>query len=167
MRSPFPLPPMKTANPEGAAPATIAGGPASRGPGGDAPEQRRQARVPVRTPLEFTIADPKNVTFGFVTDLSAGGAFVQTAFPAPLGRAVVLRVWRPGWHEEVLLQGVVRWVRADGADGMGVEFTAIGRREAWAIADLADGAAAPAPRAVAPAASARARPGADARRPMP
>jgi hypothetical protein len=94
------------------------------------PEQRRHPRSPVRVPVEFTMGDPKNITFGFATDLSSGGAFVQTAFPASAGHVVFLRVWRPGWPEEMMLHGVVRWTRGD---GMGLEFAKLGLREAAAV----------------------------------
>jgi uncharacterized protein (TIGR02266 family) len=101
------------------------------------PDRRRQFRFPLRSPVEFTGADPKNVTFGFATDLSSAGAFVQTAFPAALGSPVVLRLWRPGWSDELHLCGVVRWSRRHGMGvGMGVEFESMGLREARLIDDL-------------------------------
>jgi len=110
-------------------------------------DQRRHPRIALRSPVEFFAADPRHVTFGFATDVSAGGVFVQTPFPAPRGRKVVLRVWRPGWTEEVLLRGVVRWT---GAAGMGVKFTSLGRDEARVLgrlvvesANLSGGAAPP------------------------
>jgi PilZ domain len=71
--------------------------------------------------------------FGFVTDISVGGAFVRTHFPSPAGSDVVLRLWPSGWDEELVLAGVVRWSRED---GMGVEFTSVGPRETQAIATL-------------------------------
>ena len=80
--------------------------------------------------VEFTRWDPKNNTFGFATDISVGGAFVETMFPAPLGSAICVRVWPPGWATEVILPGIVRW-RA--ASGMGVEFLNVGPREALGI----------------------------------
>jgi len=46
-----------------------------------------------------------------------------------------MRLWPSGWDEELILPGVVRWT--DG-HGMGVEFAAVGPREASAIAKLAD-----------------------------
>ncbi len=97
------------------------------------PERRRFSRSPLRSPVEFTSADPRNVTFGFAMDLSAAGAFVQTAFPARSGSAVVLRLWRPGWAAELHLHGVVRW---SCAGGMGVEFASIDRRKEGLIDEL-------------------------------
>jgi hypothetical protein len=99
------------------------------------PERRRFPRSDLRSPVEFTGADPRNVTFGFAMDLSPGGAFVQTAFPAASGRAVVLRLWRPGWAAELHLRGVVRW---SCAGGMGIEFASVDGREARLIDELVE-----------------------------
>jgi hypothetical protein len=97
------------------------------------PDRRRQFRFPLRSPVEFTGADPKNVTFGFATDLSSAGAFVETAFPAASGSPVVLRLWRPGWSSELHLRGVVRWSRPG---AMGVEFALLGAQEAGLVDEL-------------------------------
>jgi hypothetical protein len=91
---------------------------------------RRHHRFPLKSAVEFTRWDPKNHVFGFATDISVGGAFVETAFPAPLGSQIVVRVWPPGWATEMLLPGVVRW---ESSAGMGVQFVVVGPREALAI----------------------------------
>jgi len=96
---------------------------------------RRHLRRPVKTPLEFTPWDPRCITFGFAMDISMGGVFVETVFPAARGSDVVMRLWPSGWDEELILPGVVRWT--DG-HGMGVEFAAVGPRETGAITKLAD-----------------------------
>jgi hypothetical protein len=94
------------------------------------PRGRRHHRFPLKNVVEFTLWDPKNNVFGFATDISVGGAFVETAFPAPAGSQVVVRVWPPGWPSEMLLPGIVRW---GSATGMGVEFMTVGPREALGI----------------------------------
>jgi hypothetical protein len=96
---------------------------------------RRFLRRPVKTPLEFTPWDPRRITFGFATDISVGGVFVETDFPAVSGCEVVVRLWPAGWEEELILPGVVRWACTG---GMGVEFVCVGSREKRAIDDLAD-----------------------------
>jgi hypothetical protein len=98
-------------------------------------EHRRHPRLPLCSPVEFTGTDPKHVTFGVATDVSVSGIFIETAFPAAAGRLIVVRVWRPGWSDEVQvpLRGVVRWSRPG---GMGVEFTSLGRREARVLGAL-------------------------------
>jgi hypothetical protein len=97
------------------------------------PDRRRYSRCELRSPVEFTGVDPKNVTFGFAVDLSSGGAFVQTAFPAASGSWVVVRFWRPGWAAELHMRGLVRWACSA---GMGVEFAAVGWREERLIDEL-------------------------------
>jgi len=96
---------------------------------------RRYLRRPVKTPLEFTPWDPKCIIFGFARDISTGGAFVETHFPASAGKDVVMRLWPVGWDEELILPGVVRWTHDR---GMGVEFVSVGPREALAIRRLID-----------------------------
>jgi len=57
-----------------------------------------------------------------VRDLSAGGVFVSTATPAPVGTTVKLLFALP--EGEVRVEGTVRY--ADATKGMGVEFTRMG-----------------------------------------
>jgi hypothetical protein len=96
---------------------------------------RRYPRRPVKTPLEFTPWDPRCIIFGFARDISKGGAFVETHFPASSGKDVVMRLWPHGWDEELILPGIVRWTSGK---GMGVEFVSVGLREATAIRKLID-----------------------------
>jgi hypothetical protein len=91
---------------------------------------REYRRFSLKSAVEFTRWDPKNNVFGFVTDISVGGARVETTFPAPIGADVLIRAWPPGWDEEILLAAVVRW---KSSAGMGVEFISIGPHEALAI----------------------------------
>jgi hypothetical protein len=91
---------------------------------------RRHHRFPLKNVVEFTPWDPKNNVFGFATDISVGGAFVETAFPATPGTKILVRVWPPGWTSEMLLPGIVRW---GSPAGMGVEFLSVGPREALGI----------------------------------
>jgi uncharacterized protein (TIGR02266 family) len=94
---------------------------------------RRHNRSPLKTPLEFTRDDPKQVTFGFAKDISVGGMCVETEFPAPPRSQVVLCMTLPGLSEPMILAGVVRWRRSN---GMGVRFVSLGASEASAIAEL-------------------------------
>jgi len=68
-----------------------------------------------------------------VTDISIGGAFIETVFPAAPASELALRMWPWGWGEEVVVVGIVRW---RGAAGMGVQFVSVGRLEAGAIRKL-------------------------------
>jgi hypothetical protein len=90
-------------------------------------------RFAVKAPVEFSPWDPKRNFFGFATDISAGGAFIETAFPAPPISQLALRIWPWGWGEEVIVASVVRWT---GATGMGVQFVSVARPEVLAIRQL-------------------------------
>jgi hypothetical protein len=94
---------------------------------------RRHTRSPVKTPLEFTRDDPRQVTFGFATDICVGGMFVETEFPALPGSTVTVRVTLPGLVDETVALGVVRWTRSR---GMGISFLSIGADDTRAIAGL-------------------------------
>ncbi len=94
---------------------------------------RRHTRSPVKTPLEFTREDPRQVTFGFATDIGVGGMFVETEFPAPSGSTVTVRLTLPGLVDETVALGVVRWTASK---GMGVKFLSIGVDDTRAIAEL-------------------------------
>jgi hypothetical protein len=95
--------------------------------------ERRLTRFTLNAPVEFNLWDPRKSFFGFLTDISIGGAFVETSFAAPAASELALRTWPWGWGEEVVLAGVVRW---KGASGMGVQFVSVGPREARAIRAL-------------------------------
>jgi hypothetical protein len=95
--------------------------------------ERRLTRFALNAPIEFNLWDPRKNFFGFVTDISIGGAFIETAFPALPSSDIALRMWPWGWGEEVVVAGVVRW---RGTAGMGVEFVSVGPREARAIREL-------------------------------
>jgi hypothetical protein len=91
--------------------------------------ERCLTRIALRAPVEFNLWNPTKRFFGFATDISERGVFIETPFPALPLSAIALRMWPWGW-EEVVVAGVVRW---KGPTGMGVEFLAVGPREAQAI----------------------------------
>jgi Tfp pilus assembly protein PilZ len=70
---------------------------------------------------------------GLGKDISVGGMFIETEAPASFGSGIVVRFRLPGHKEEMVMQGVVRWTRAD---GMGVQFGLLGARETHAITEL-------------------------------
>jgi hypothetical protein len=95
--------------------------------------ERALTRFALNAPIEFNLWEPRKIYFGFARDISIGGAFIETAFPAPPASDMVMRMWPWGWGEEAVVAGVVRW---RGAAGMGVQFVSVGPREARAIRDL-------------------------------
>ncbi len=67
-----------------------------------------------------------------------GGMFVATLDPLPFGCALVVRLTLPKQDEELVLPGVVRWVRP--GEGMGVQFRSLGARETHALATFLEAA---------------------------
>lgn len=95
--------------------------------------ERNRVRFALKAPVEFNLWDLRRNFFAFATDISVGGAFIETALPASPLSVVALRMWPWGWGDEVILAGIVRW---KGATGMGVQFVSVGPREARAIHDI-------------------------------
>ncbi len=82
--------------------------------------------------MQFTSPDQGEKVPGVSRDLSLGGMFVETAFPAALGAPVLLRFTLPGHPGLLLVSGTVRWTSAG---GMGVQFGLLGARDTHAIAE--------------------------------
>lgn len=80
--------------------------------------------------VAWTANGPRNVCR--VRDLSAGGAFISTAKPAPVGTVVQLLFALP--EGEMRIDGLVRY--ADTEKGMGVEFTRMGTADRARLQEL-------------------------------
>jgi uncharacterized protein (TIGR02266 family) len=91
-------------------------------------DKRRHPRVAVFAPAVLGLFSKK--VAGYLTDLSATGAFVQTSTPFPVDTRVSLRFQLPGSAEPIAIRG--RVVRVNGGtrritgiqfrEGMGLEF---------------------------------------------
>lgn len=90
-------------------------------------------RIPVDAPAELSVEGGARISC-HVTDVSVGGARVQTDTPPPFGSSVVMRVRLPGSTRHLALPAVVRWAR-DGAAGL--QFGLLGARETHLITALA------------------------------
>lgn len=95
-------------------------------------ENRRNPRIEVSKGIwvSWQTDGPRNVSR--VSDLSAGGVFVSTLTPAPVGTAIKLLFALP--EGEVRVQGVVRY--ADPKRGMGVEFARMGSGDRARLQEL-------------------------------
>ena len=102
-------------------------------------EQRRSHRVLIGAPVEFTSRDSWEKVAAVARDISLGGMFIETAFPAAVGVAVLVGVTFPGHRKPMLLSGTVRWANAS---GMGVQFGLLGARETHAITEIERGSSA-------------------------
>ena len=98
-------------------------------------EQRRSDRTSIEIPVVvFTASDSSVKVPGVTRDISLGGMFVETTFPAAFGVTVFVGFTLPGHGRAMLVSGTVRWTSKG---GMGVQFGLLGARETHAISELA------------------------------
>ncbi len=89
-------------------------------------EKRDFRRADVTTEVSFE--SETNFYVGFTADISAGGLFVVTWNTAKIGTSINLKFSLPDSDEEVVIEGVVRWVREHNPNdpdlwpGMGIQF---------------------------------------------
>jgi len=95
-------------------------------------ENRRSARIAVSQGLwvSWHASGPSNISR--VRDLSAGGVFISTATPVPVGTEVQLLFALP--EGEMHIHGIVRYANAD--KGLGVEFTRMGEADRARLQEL-------------------------------
>jgi uncharacterized protein (TIGR02266 family) len=91
---------------------------------------KNQRALP-RIDLEVAIATPDDPAkqVGSTVNISAGGVFVATARPVPIGRQLTLALSLPDGDGPIVLESRVRWVRRrrvagrrDRPAGMGLQF---------------------------------------------
>jgi type IV pilus assembly protein PilZ len=103
-------------------------------------DQRRARRVAIELAVDVTSPDQGDRVPGVSRDLSLGGMFVETAFPAAFGASVLLRFTVPGHAGPLVVPGMVRWTSKG---GMGIQFGLLGARETRAITECLRLAASP------------------------
>ncbi len=81
--------------------------------------------------MMFSPKDDDSFVDGVGRDISLGGMFVETEFPAPFNTEIVIHASFPGG--EFVLPAIVRWTCAE---GMGVQFRELGLRETQAISEI-------------------------------
>jgi len=83
---------------------------------------RKHQRYPIEIPVDWKASDSDDVFISCTEDLSAGGAFVRTLSPPPIGTPVAL-VLAPSSGKVLTISGKVSWTRQEsGGEGMGVRF---------------------------------------------
>ena len=92
-------------------------------------DRRRQQRHPLRTRMDYRDATGGNFLYEYTQNISAGGIFIETREPLPVGTEVEMRFQPPGAEEMIEVTGLVMWVnpyRSDSDDhpnpGMGIQF---------------------------------------------
>jgi uncharacterized protein (TIGR02266 family) len=99
--------------------------------------EQRVAGQRVTIEVDVGVLSESNFYAGIAADVSAGGVFVGTAEPLPVGTDVVLYFTLEGGRT-LHAEGSVRWTRPHSADqppGMGVAFTRVSPEDQRAIAD--------------------------------
>jgi len=96
-------------------------------------ELRRFSRVPIDRSVVFAQKGDDVFSDGLATDISLGGMFIATEFPATFGAEITVHVALSDDTPELVLPAIVRWTRPD---GMGVQFQLIGARETFAITEV-------------------------------
>ena len=96
-------------------------------------ELRRFKRSRIDRPVLFAPKDDDAFSDGVAVDISLGGMFIASDFPAAFGAEVTIHLTLDDASTELVLPAVVRWTRPD---GMGVQFGLLGARETFAITEL-------------------------------
>jgi hypothetical protein len=95
-------------------------------------ELRRFSRAPINQPVLFALKGDDSFSEGLAKDVSLGGMFITTEFPAPFGAEITVHATLDG-SGELALPAIVRWTRAD---GMGLQFQLLGARETFTITEI-------------------------------
>jgi type IV pilus assembly protein PilZ len=91
-------------------------------------EKRQHPRKALQVPIAFDFNGAR--VEAVCTDLSIGGAFIETNHVAPFGTAVRVYLRLPALETEVTVDCTVRWTKPE---GMGVQFGLMGARETHAL----------------------------------
>ena len=95
--------------------------------------ERRQPRIPFDAAVEISLEDESKQP-GRLTNISAGGTFVQTEPLPEFGQKLKLFVRLPGIEEDCEIPCIVRWTKK-GA-GAGVQFENLRPIEVWALTKM-------------------------------
>ena len=90
-------------------------------------------RTPLDAAVSFTRKNTDASLAGRAKDVSVGGMFIETVYVAPFGSEVTIHKRLPQSKDELVLPGVVRWVRDD---GMGIQFGNLGAKETHEITEV-------------------------------
>ena len=92
-------------------------------------ERRKHKRVPLATLVRLRIAGVNRYTKLETKDLSAGGIFVQTDYPPPVGTKVKIDLVLGPLETTIRVRGEVLRNGGPGGPGMGIEFKRLGKRK--------------------------------------
>jgi Tfp pilus assembly protein PilZ len=80
--------------------------------------RRKQSRLPVSIPVKFRLATSAAFLDGAISEISVGGAMLNTASPLPIDSDIVLEVVPPGGAAPLPISGKVSYHVPSGATGI-------------------------------------------------
>jgi Tfp pilus assembly protein PilZ len=95
-------------------------------------KQRSHPRCACKIAVSLTLADHAELS-GTAVNVGLGGMYVECETPPAFGSTVQVRFKLPSLDEDVVVDGTVRWVKAD---GVGVQFGSLRARDVWALNQL-------------------------------
>jgi type IV pilus assembly protein PilZ len=95
-------------------------------------EKRQHPRKAIQLPVFYRDSAGAEVE-GTCSDLSIGGAFVETTTPLPFGAKTTLHLQLPGLETRIQVEATVRWTKPS---GMGLQLGLMGARETHALVAL-------------------------------
>lgn len=95
-------------------------------------KQRTHPRCPCQIPVKITTADQGELA-GMAVNIGLGGMYVECAPQPAFNSTVQVRVRLPSLTEDSVIEGTVRWAKADGS---GIQFGSLRARDVWALNQL-------------------------------
>jgi type IV pilus assembly protein PilZ len=95
-------------------------------------DNRKHPRKAISIAVAFSVQGAPRLV-AMCRDLSLGGMFIESATPLAYGATMRVFLALPGLHEEVEVEGTVRWTKPD---GMGVQFGVMGARATHALTEM-------------------------------
>ena len=85
--------------------------------GGEIP-RRRQSRLPVSIPVKFRLSSSAAFLDGAISEISVGGAMLNTRTPLPLESDVIVEITPPGAAAAIAISGKVSYHVPSGGTGL-------------------------------------------------
>jgi Tfp pilus assembly protein PilZ len=84
--------------------------------------RRRQSRLPVSIPVRYRLSDTAAFADGAISEISVGGAMLNTQTPLPIDSDIILEVVPPGGAAPIAISGKVSYHVPNGATGVKFQY---------------------------------------------
>ena len=87
---------------------------------GNRPEaiRRKHLRLPLEIPIRYRVAEDPNYSESLLTEISVGGAMLNTSAPIPLETDIILEIVPPGAVSPIHISGKTTFHNKDGGTGL-------------------------------------------------